>query len=825
MAINKDIIINAKLIDNISKDLKKLQSNLNKFSSNVGETTSGINKSFKKANTATSVFFGTLGGFVTGSAIIGGIKSLSKAVSDLGKSIIKAASDMEGFTVQFEVLLGSTESAKKRLEEYSRFASSTPFTLPDIVKSAKQLETFGGEFLSTGENLVMVGDMAAAAGTKFEGVAQWVGRLYTQLAAGRPFGEAAQRLQELGLMSGETRNNLEQMQKQGRSGKEIWDAFSKSMERFDGMMKRQSGTLAGMKSTLSDIADESKRALGSAPLELYKDILKEMLKWWNANGRAVVRFLKNFGEGFSDAVRTYVIPSLKLVERGLIKIFDMAGVTAKGQAMGFITAQQDLVKYTNALINLSDIYKKFQKRKTISLNLHSFLAAGEIETLRDNIGIVIPLLDKVNRIKELSEKGVSPEIAAVQAQYELTMKAIAEKIAELQKKSNEFVSDFFSGFTGDGKVNEWVDILAPSDSQAKEAIDKTKNTTDFITKIIQKYYQDIDRINALIASSEDAKLSAGIEVFAEIQNKMLKIGMSSHEAQLTELQQWYKQRVATIKEYAEISVEHEAEAFKQLSDLEIIYMTERGQILNEIQSEKLEKYKEYGFEMLSFTQELVNQLSSYAQVQRDNDINALQEVYDKRRDIARGTIRSEQFLQKELVKIDKEQQAHEKRIKQEQKSWQIAMSVINIAAGVARAFADYKWPYSLIPAAAVTAAGAVQIATIAAQQFAAGGIVQGDSKNGDKQLVRANAGEVFLNSDQQANLLMKMANTPGGGGGTNISTSNQVIINGNANAGQVEAALRQNREQELNDLRLMLQELTDRGYLRDSVKFFPVLVA
>lgn len=43
-------------------------------------------------------------------------------------------------------------------------------------------------------------------------------------------------------------------------------------------------------------------------------------------------------------------------------------------------------------------------------------------------------------------------------------------------------------------------------------------------------------------------------------------------------------------------------------------------------------------------------------------------------------------------------------------------AIMNTASGVSRAFADYKWPYSMIVAAAVGAAGAAQIATIAAQK-------------------------------------------------------------------------------------------------------------
>lgn len=44
-------------------------------------------------------------------------------------------------------------------------------------------------------------------------------------------------------------------------------------------------------------------------------------------------------------------------------------------------------------------------------------------------------------------------------------------------------------------------------------------------------------------------------------------------------------------------------------------------------------------------------------------------------------------------------------------------AVMATASGIARAFADYPWPYALVPAAFVAAAGAIQIATIAGASY------------------------------------------------------------------------------------------------------------
>lgn len=94
----------------------------------------------------------------------------------------------------------------------------------------------------------------------------------------------------------------------------------------------------------------------------------------------------------------------------------------------------------------------------------------------------------------------------------------------------------------------------------------------------------------------------------------------------------------------------------------------------------------------------------------------------------------------------------------------IGEAAMSTAAGIALALKTYPFPYSLIVGGLIGAAGAVQIAAIASQKFANGGIVGGSSTSGDNTLVRANAGEMFLNNGQQANLFA-MANGRGGGGG------------------------------------------------------------
>lgn len=57
----------------------------------------------------------------------------------------------------------------------------------------------------------------------------------------------------------------------------------------------------------------------------------------------------------------------------------------------------------------------------------------------------------------------------------------------------------------------------------------------------------------------------------------------------------------------------------------------------------------------------------------------------------------------------------------------LAMAIVHTAEGITRAYADYPWPFSMVVAGIIAAAGAIQIATISAQKFHSGGAIRAHS--------------------------------------------------------------------------------------------------
>lgn len=206
----------------------------------------------KTASSLDSAFKGITGSIaVVGMAITG----ITAAVGLAGSAIEKALGpsiEMEQLTTQFSVLLGGIDAAADRMVELTEFADKTPFNLPEVAKASTVLETLTRGALATGKGLTLVGDLAAGTGQPFNELAIWVGRLYDGLQSGRPVGEAMARLQELGIVSGSTRGQIEKLQASGAKGPEIWAVAEQAFGRYAGMMEQQAQTFGGMLSTLQD---------------------------------------------------------------------------------------------------------------------------------------------------------------------------------------------------------------------------------------------------------------------------------------------------------------------------------------------------------------------------------------------------------------------------------------------------------------------------------------------------------------------------------------------------------------------------------------------
>lgn len=210
-------------------------------------------------------------GAMMASKILGKLTDAFKLIGKLGLKSVMKAGEFEQTRIAFETFLGSAEEADKTLRALTRFAETTPFTMPGIIAAARNLVNFGerGEHLL--DTLRILGNAASATGTPFGDLAvifnqvRGVGKLLTQ-----DFRQLSQRgvisLQEIADHFGVSQAAAQKMLTSGEVGfddlRKILARSSEEGGKFFNLMDRQSKTLLGVWSTLTDRIDTAMRRIG-----------------------------------------------------------------------------------------------------------------------------------------------------------------------------------------------------------------------------------------------------------------------------------------------------------------------------------------------------------------------------------------------------------------------------------------------------------------------------------------------------------------------------------------------------------------------------------
>lgn len=190
---------------------------------------------------------------------------------------IKESFKFETLTVQFKTLLGSMDAARERMAMLAKFAETTPFEMEEVARASRTLTVMSGDALGSAWALRTVGDAAAATGANIEELSMWIGRAYAMIQAGKPFGEAAMRLSELGVITPQVRAKMEELQAAGASSVDVWTTLTDHLATFDGAMLDLSRTGDGLTSTLSDNWTAAVRTFGDAFQKAAKESIQFLI--------------------------------------------------------------------------------------------------------------------------------------------------------------------------------------------------------------------------------------------------------------------------------------------------------------------------------------------------------------------------------------------------------------------------------------------------------------------------------------------------------------------------------------------------------------------
>lgn len=211
--------------------------------------------------------FQNLGWFAT--AGIG----LNKAF-DFVKDASQASQAIETYEVSLKNMLGTTDAARERMQEYFAIAKETPFDLPQVVEAGNKLQALGRY---SADNVKMLGDLAAASGKPMEQAMS----AYAKLASGQK-GIAVDMFRDLMITTDDwAKATGKGVDKQGQmlaTTEEMIAALPGLLKSkgYLGMMATQAQTTAGKLSNLEDGIFQLEVAIGDRLASSIKGFATQM---------------------------------------------------------------------------------------------------------------------------------------------------------------------------------------------------------------------------------------------------------------------------------------------------------------------------------------------------------------------------------------------------------------------------------------------------------------------------------------------------------------------------------------------------------------------
>ena len=197
-----------------------------------------------------------------------------KKTFDFMKDASQASQAIETYEVSLKNMLGTTDAARERMQEYFAIAKETPFDLPQVVEAGNKLQALGRY---SADNVKMLGDLAAASGKPMEQAMS----AYAKLASGQK-GIAVDMFRDLMITTDDwAKATGKGVDKQGQmlaTTEEMIAALPGLLKSkgYLGMMATQAQTTAGKLSNLEDGFFQLKVAIGDRLSSATKSFATQM---------------------------------------------------------------------------------------------------------------------------------------------------------------------------------------------------------------------------------------------------------------------------------------------------------------------------------------------------------------------------------------------------------------------------------------------------------------------------------------------------------------------------------------------------------------------
>ena len=265
------------LVDNISPQLKKIQSNLEQVNNKVEQTAQSMSNSFNRVGDTlkqTSQSVKNIGSTLAPASVAMGL---------IGAKAISSASNFETLAIQLEILTGSAEKGKQLFQELATFSAQTPFELPDIVQATRTLLGSNIALKDVVATTKMLGDVSAGSGADIKSLAVVYGQVagMTKLQGQDAMQFVSNGIPIWALLQKATGKSIDQLRELASDGKISFDIVNKALTQAtekNGMYfqatQKLSKSLGGLYSTLKDNVNI---AFGELGAEMVKAINLQQL--------------------------------------------------------------------------------------------------------------------------------------------------------------------------------------------------------------------------------------------------------------------------------------------------------------------------------------------------------------------------------------------------------------------------------------------------------------------------------------------------------------------------------------------------------------------
>ena len=489
---------------------------------------------------------------------------LGAGFAAFGKSAIDATADMETYQAQLEVLLGSADAARERLEKLFEIGSSTPFELDQIVAAEQRLVSFGA---NADEMRGGVMDLVGALGGDLPSAALAVGKSF---AAGRGASDGLR--ESYALLFQDVTRRAEALG--GSDDINNWrNSIIAALNDVNGVVAGGTAKLAAtFKGQLSNVSDQwfkFKKQVGDAGLFDYAKLgIKELIDGLNTGNKR--------GQQLAEMLSMSLIDALDAT----VRVFGVLATTVTGFAVAIkaVAWEFETFIYNIRAANVA-LYEMFPLLESVSLIPGIDLGPGleesrkaldrSAESLREYKQEMDVLTGTFMRFGRVGE----------------TMDEVREKFQQMQQMVTGFDFDFgegplmpeFRGATegqgtvladqpvpvvvtgggggggaGGGKSAEKSEAEKLSDQFMKDLARSTEKARDSVERLTDKQLSESERLKKEIDKLTDSMVKTA--------NKAAALGIDLGGPEMTARFDAFQAEIEATADAYEAALKKEAEA-------------------------------------------------------------------------------------------------------------------------------------------------------------------------------------------------------------------------------------------------------------------------